>query len=193
MIAAAVVFQFVGLPTGVNSGGNSFGSFSVAYPGSAVASAMYATTSAYAGTDPSVAASTSFSGAPGPYASGRIDADSELVYYFEVTGPSGDQVPVLLTASGNATSSDNAVAVYASLDVVELLGNASSSDIYSVAACGSYDFSFCSPGPNSNQFVTNTTLRLTPNQIYELLSRRTSNRERTLGHWRLVHSQRTPS
>ncbi len=169
MVPAAVVSQFVGLPTGANSGGDTFGSFSVAYPGSAMAGAMIATTSALAGTDPSVTASASFSGSPGPYASGRIDADSELVYYFEVTGPSGGQVPLILAASGTATSYDNNVAVYASLDVVELLGNGSYPNIYSVAACGSYEFTFCSLGPNLNRFVTNKTLQLSPNQIYEIV------------------------
>jgi hypothetical protein len=167
MVPAALVTQNAELPNGANDGGETFGSFSVAQPATTQAAAMSAATSAYAGYDPSVAASASFLGSPGPYNTGALDADSELVYYVKVAGPSGGPVPVQLLASGQATTTDSRVHTYASLDVVGLLQQ--SGNIFSVAACGAGGFTFCNATPNAQQFQVNTVLQFTPNELYEVV------------------------
>ncbi len=170
MVPSASVSQFVGIPTGATGGSDTFGASSVSYIGSAAAGAMSATTSASGGTDPSVTSATSFSGSAGPYTTSRIDADSELLYYFQVAGPNGSPVPVQLKAYGQATTSDNAVSVYASLDIAGILGNNASFNIFNATACAPFYASLgCNARPNAQQFTVNTTLQLTPNQLYEIV------------------------
>ena len=166
MLPAAALTQYAEIPTGANTGGETFGAYTVAQPSGPRSGPMSAATSAYGGTDPSVTAAVSFSGASGLSSGAAMVADSELVYYVEVAGPSGTPVPVQLSAAGRATSTDSRVSAYASLDIV---GVPNTDHLFGIAACGSGGFTFCNATPNPQQFQVNTILQLTPNEIYEVV------------------------
>ena len=130
---------------------------------------------ALGGADPSASASISRTGNPGSGGNGLYSAEGNSMYSFEVSGPSGSIIPVVLTGSGAVQLMGGGpnLGASATISVLEADNSGAFHNFYDALACGGNTTYTDGPcygiaSPLTPTFSISTTLNVQSDTLYQV-------------------------